>query len=128
MASTVLKGEGKCANEVSRVADTPTCLVEEIAMSEKKPVILQVSQARGNCPVCGKASYSVTGMHPQCALAQADALTREHRKKAATVASKAKRKSWSKVCPKCRHEIPARRVVCDCGYKFALAPLGAGMK
>ncbi len=97
-------------------------------MSEKKPVILQMSRARGDCPVCGKPSYSVTGMHPQCALARADALSREQRKKTATPPAKAKRKSWIKVCPKCRHEIPARRVVCDCGYKFPPTPLGAGMK
>jgi hypothetical protein len=97
-------------------------------MSEKKPTILQMSRARGICPVCGKPSYSATGTHPQCAVARADALSRDVRKKVAAAVSKAKRKSWSKVCPKCRHEIPARRVVCDCGYKFVTAPLGAGLK
>jgi hypothetical protein len=25
------------------------------------------------CPVCGKRSYSLTGIHPQCAVQQADA-------------------------------------------------------
>ena len=78
--------------------------------------------------MCGKQSYSMTGMHPQCAVARADALSREDRKVAAAAVSKAKRKFWSKVCPKCRHEIPARRVVCDCGYKFAVMQPGAGTK
>lgn len=94
-------------------------------MSEKKPIVFQMSRARGNCPVCGKPSYSSTGMHPQCALARADALSRADRKKAGPTVSKVKRKSWSKPCPKCKREIPARRVVCDCGHNFAPAPLGA---
>jgi hypothetical protein len=94
-------------------------------MSEKKPIVLRMPRARGNCPVCGKPSYSATGTHPQCAVARADTLSREDRKKSAAAAAKAKRKSWSKTCPKCKREIPARRVVCDCGHDFARAPLAA---
>ena len=94
-------------------------------MSEKKPLVLQSSQARGNCPVCGKTSYSAIGMHPQCAVARADALTHGDRKKSAQAAVMAKRKSWSKACPKCKREIPARRIACDCGHKFVSEPTGA---
>lgn len=97
--------------------------VKVSAMSEKKPIVFGASRARGNCPVCGKPSYSATGTHPQCAVARADALTREDRKKAATNLSKVKKKSWSKACPKCKREIPARRGVCDCGHDFAAAPM-----
>lgn len=96
-------------------------------MSESQPLVLRSMRERVHCPVCGKRSYSATGMHPQCAIARADALTRDDRKKAA-LAEKARRKSWTKTCPKCQHEIPTRRVVCDCGEKFELAPFGAGMQ
>ena len=94
-------------------------------MSEKKPVILQFSQARGSCQVCGKPSYSATGTHPQCAVARADALTRDDRKKTNAASTKAKRKSWCKTCPKCRQEIPARRVVCNCGHQFVAGQAAA---
>lgn len=45
-------------------------------MSSKKPGPLEPVPVRATCPVCGKASYSSTGMHPQCAVARGDA---EHR-------------------------------------------------
>ncbi len=95
-------------------------------MSEKKPVVLRMNRVRENCPVCGKPSYSATGTHPQCALAHADALSRADIKKAGPVVSKLKRKTWSKACPKCKREVPARRIVCDCGHTFAQVPVGAG--
>jgi hypothetical protein len=42
-------------------------------MSEKKPEpILYTAPSRKPCPVCGKASYSRNGVHPQCAVQQAD--------------------------------------------------------
>ncbi|MBL9125682.1 MAG: hypothetical protein JNG90_18730 [Planctomycetaceae bacterium] len=88
-------------------------------MSEKKPVVVRESSARSVCPVCGKPSYSATGTHPQCAMSRADDRSREDLKKIATEVSKTKRKFWSKPCPKCKREIPARRFVCDCGHTFA---------
>lgn len=106
--------------------ESSTC--KEYDMSEKKTTIQQMSAARGSCPVCGKPSYSATGTHPQCAVVRADALGREDRKKAAAEATESKRKSWTKVCPKCKHEVPARRLACDCGYKFVQAPFNAGIK
>jgi hypothetical protein len=94
-------------------------------MSEKKPTVAPSMSARGVCPVCGKASYSLTGTHPQCAVARADSDARAARKAAGTEVTKAPRKSWSKPCPKCKHQVPARRIVCDCGHKFAAMPTGA---
>ena len=45
-------------------------------MSEKKPVVLRAAAPPGLCPVCGKASYSLNGTHPQCSVARADAISR----------------------------------------------------
>jgi hypothetical protein len=76
--------------------------------------------AKAVCPVCNKPSYSRGGLHPQCAVARADAKLRAVLKSEALAAEKTDRKKpWSKVCPKCRRQIPARRIVCDCGQKFA---------
>jgi endogenous inhibitor of DNA gyrase (YacG/DUF329 family) len=94
----------------------------ENTMSEKKPIIAPATAARNNCPVCGKPSYSATGTHPQCAVARADSVSRAARKAAGVEVVKPPRKSWSKPCPKCKREVPARRLDCDCGHKFAAAP------
>ena len=40
-------------------------------MSEKKPVFTEPNSKA--CPVCGKSSYSLGGIHPQCAVLLADA-------------------------------------------------------
>jgi hypothetical protein len=43
-------------------------------MNEKKPEPLLPPVLAGNiCPVCHKRSYSANGIHPQCAVKQADA-------------------------------------------------------
>jgi hypothetical protein len=42
-------------------------------MSEKKPEIIGDRFAVRICPVCGKRAYSAGGVHPQCAVRQADA-------------------------------------------------------
>lgn len=39
----------------------------------KKPAPLYSAAAGTTCPVCGKRSYSLRGIHPQCAVVQADA-------------------------------------------------------
>jgi endogenous inhibitor of DNA gyrase (YacG/DUF329 family) len=102
------------------------CSLVESAMSEKKPIILRPASPRRLCPICGKASYSASGTHPQCSLARADAKTREARKAAGVQAPKPARKSWSKACPKCQRQVPARRMVCDCGHTFqATGPVPA---
>lgn len=90
-------------------------------MSEKKPTPWIVP-ARGKiCPVCGKPAYSLGGIHPQCAVQQADAaraanLKAERKLESNTV----KQSTWAKKkCPKCHKETQARRKVCDCGYVFS---------
>ena len=43
-------------------------------MNSPKTEPLRVEPVRGQvCPVCGKRSYSRHGIHPQCAVQQADA-------------------------------------------------------
>jgi hypothetical protein len=37
-----------------------------------EPLLFQATAGR-RCPVCGEKSYSATGIHPQCAVQQADA-------------------------------------------------------
>jgi hypothetical protein len=41
-------------------------------MSEKKPLPMMATAPRRACPICRKTSYSASGIHPQCALLQAD--------------------------------------------------------
>jgi hypothetical protein len=38
----------------------------------KKPEPLNTCPTQKKCPVCGHSSYSPTGIHPQCAVSQAD--------------------------------------------------------
>jgi hypothetical protein len=42
-------------------------------MSEKKPIPIFVERSVKICPVCRTRSYSRDGIHPQCAIIQADA-------------------------------------------------------
>jgi len=42
-------------------------------MSEKKPTPIVAEGNNKKCPVCGQRSYSRDGVHPQCAVVQADA-------------------------------------------------------
>jgi hypothetical protein len=50
-------------------------------MSEKKPEVLYPRAPRNYCPVCGEVSYSLSGEHPQCAIARADAVVKARQKK-----------------------------------------------
>jgi hypothetical protein len=98
-------------------------------MSERKPIPVQGHPQRRLCPVCGTASYSQTGTHPQCALAREDALSKVARKAAEVkIEPSDEHKSWSKACPKCKRRIPARRFVCDCGHQFAPTPSAGSAK
>lgn len=49
-------------------------------MNTKKPVPMVVTFHGKRCPICGKASYSRSGIHPQCAVEQADEKIRTHLK------------------------------------------------
>jgi hypothetical protein len=42
-------------------------------MNTSKPEPLFAEPIRKMCPICGKRAYSSTGIHPQCAVRQADA-------------------------------------------------------
>jgi hypothetical protein len=43
-------------------------------MNTHKPEPLMEAPVLGKiCPICGKRSYSAAGIHPQCAVKQADA-------------------------------------------------------
>jgi hypothetical protein len=91
-------------------------------MSEKS-VIIEPQPPRNLCPICGKATYSLGGIHPQCAMQQADEprLSRLRTSKAAeaTVKKPAKvRQVWKKRCPKCGTQVHARPESCRCGHKF----------
>ncbi len=45
-----------------------------LLMDSSKPAPLMAMPTLGTvCPVCGKKSYSMGGIHPQCAVQQADA-------------------------------------------------------
>jgi hypothetical protein len=89
-------------------------------MSEKKPTPLLCPTKGKTCPVCGNRTYSLGGIHPQCAVTQADAprakkLLAERKREVA----KAKPSKWrNKKCSKCRAECHVRRRVCDCGHAF----------
>ena len=74
-------------------------------MSEKSVVVIP-QPPKNLCPICGKAAYSLGGIHPQCAMQQADEprLNRLRTSKAAEAQSKKPEKTrqvWKKRCPKC---------------------------
>jgi hypothetical protein len=57
-------------------SDRPACrtpLQMGIAMDTHKPAPLYAAPNRKVCPICGKSTYSMGGIHPQCAVQQADA-------------------------------------------------------
>jgi hypothetical protein len=89
-------------------------------MSEKSVIIIP-QPPKHICPICGKASYSAGGIHPQCAMQQADA-PRMVRVRAAKAAEpkvkKPARQPWTKRCPVCGNETHARLNVCKCGHSF----------
>ena len=94
---------------------------ENLNVSDKKPTPI-VSGPNGRvCPVCGQKSYSASGIHPQCAVEQADAARKEildAKKKEQATVKKAAVRSWNKKCPKCGKEVHVRKKTCDCGYTW----------
>lgn len=72
-------------------------------MSILKPVPLIPKIARNVCPICGKDSYSRGGIHPQCAVQQADEprnqrLKLERKKKAQL--ERPRKRRWNTRLPK----------------------------
>jgi predicted RNA-binding Zn-ribbon protein involved in translation (DUF1610 family) len=89
-------------------------------MSEKKPTPW-IAQSSGKvCPVCGHQTYSQGGIHPQCAVHQADsARTEKLKAERKSEANVPKQSTWTKKkCPKCGNESHVRRKECDCGHVF----------
>jgi hypothetical protein len=93
-------------------------------MSSKKPRPLIVSSKHGRCPVCGEISYSPAGVHPQCAVRQADAkrllAIKKNKRSKETSKPPAGVKPWQRSCPRCNAVQHVRKRVCGCGYTFAV--------
>jgi hypothetical protein len=111
-------------------AATSGCVLtvtEAQTMNIKKPVPLLDVGVHRICPVCGKRAYSMNGIHPQCAVNQADARMKRKfdvKKKLPSVAGAEAAKGgaafrWKKQCPKCGVYSHVRLKSCACGYRFA---------
>ena len=96
---------------------------KDFLMQHKKPVPLVARSRRPACPVCGQTSYSLAGIHPQCAVKQADDKRLERIRKRSKTDSDTQpsvaSRTWQKVCPKCKASVHVRRKECDCGHEFA---------
>jgi hypothetical protein len=90
-----------------------------LLMSHSKPKV--VGAVRPVCPVCGTTAYSSGGIHPQCAVVRADQVA--PRPKETAVKTKPLTQ-WRKRCPRCKRDLPARRMMCDCGHSFQPRPPG----
>jgi hypothetical protein len=93
----------------------------ESNMSEKS-VIISPPVPKHVCPICGKAAYSLGGIHPQCAIVQADAkrMVKVRAERAAEPkVKKPVRQSWQKKCPQCERQSHVRSKKCACGHEFA---------
>ena len=90
-------------------------------MSILKPVPIVPQPVKNLCPICGKASYSRDGIHPQCALQRADeprnVKNRAARKKDVKVET-SRQRLWSKKCPSCGIQVHVRLLECGCGHQF----------
>ena len=93
----------------------------------EKPVMSLVTETRPPrmCSVCGTASYSQFGIHPQCAQEQADIervnlfkLAREADPPKIKVARPDLLQRWQKLCPKCHTRLHVRKLACGCGHRF----------
>lgn len=90
----------------------------------RKPRPLYDKEVQPVCPVCGKRSYSSSGVHPQCAYHQADAHRMERLKLSIEqqVSSQAEDSTgirpWHKPCPRCDRQQHIRKKVCECGQRL----------
>lgn len=94
-------------------------------MSSEPSIVIAPPAPKHLCPICGQPSYSLGGVHPQCAIEQADApriLKLRAKKAIAAAAPKSKKNAnakWSKRCPECGLESHVRRKMCSCGHNFS---------
>jgi len=98
--------------------------VSGAAVQVKKPAPLPTGDSKPLrvCPVCGAVSYSLAGVHPQCAQEQADArrVARIKRENKPTKTDRSsKLAAWEKRCPKCQTRLHVRKRTCECGYRFS---------
>jgi hypothetical protein len=97
---------------------------KDFLMQHKKPIPLVARSRRPACPVCGQTSYSREGIHPQCAVKQADDKRLERiRERNRTESDSDTQPSvatgtWQKICPECKASLHVRRKACDCGHEF----------
>jgi hypothetical protein len=91
--------------------------VETSPMGHSKPK--PVGPSRAVCPVCRTTTYSLGGIHPQCAVLQSDKLIPRPKVEAAKPKVLTQ---WTKHCPRCKRQLPARRIACDCGHSFQPQP------
>jgi hypothetical protein len=94
-------------------------VVELVNHSKPKPT----GPVMPTCPVCGKATYSRGGIHPQCASERQDKVIMAARRASEDqtdggAALVQPRKQWTKPCPRCKRVVPARRAACECGFSF----------
>ena len=94
-------------------------------MSHKKPTPILGEHNMKICPVCGKRSYSAGGIHPQCAVQQADTPRTQQIKTNKKTEAKKKPMApkvsqvWNqKKCPECGAESHVRKKTCNCGFHF----------
>lgn len=90
-------------------------------MSSEKSVVIVPQVPRNLCPVCGQAAYSLGGIHPQCAIQQADeprVVKMRAAKATEPKVEKPAKQIWKKRCPHCGAQTHVRREVCECGHKF----------
>ena len=97
------------------------------SMSEKKPQPLNPPKRHDRCPVCGEASYSLAGVHPQCSVRRADEKHKNGIKLVNLLANEAKSAGpvggvtpRQKNCPECNLLQHIQKVVCGCGHTFAI--------
>ncbi len=94
--------------------------------AHKKPLPLFGATTREPCPVCGHASYSLAGIHPQCAVRAADKVLND-RIKARQQARpdhppEELLSHYHKRCPGCKKVQHVRKQICDCGRKLSFGP------
>jgi hypothetical protein len=92
-------------------------------MSIIKPVIVIPGPEKILCPICNEPTYSRGGIHPQCAMEQADEARVTLLRNARRADDKRGRpipQVHKKRCPECDSYSDAQREVCWCGFHFSV--------